>query len=109
VGKPPVIGTATYIAPERLSGHTRRASDQYSLGIVVYEWLCGHPPFDGTPKEICYKQLTVKPAPLYPTYPYVTQEIEDVVMRALAKKPEDRYSTVQAFAQALEVAILSAL
>ena len=109
VGETGVVGTATYMAPERLSNHTRRASDQYSLGIVVYEWLCGYPPFDGTDKEICYKQLVVPPPSLYPMYPHVTKEIEDVVMQALAKKPEDRYPTVQAFAHALEVAVQSAL
>jgi len=103
------VGTASYMAPERLSGHTRRASDQYSLGIVVYEWLCGSRPFDGTDKEICYQHLAVQPPPLYLMYPHVTQEIEKVVMRALAKKPEERYPTVQAFAHALEIAAEPAL
>jgi serine/threonine protein kinase len=41
-----VIGTAAYMAPEQLQGKPRRASDQYALGIVVYEWLCGDRPFD---------------------------------------------------------------
>ena len=109
VGETGVIGTATYMAPERLSNHTRRASDQYSLGIVVYEWLCGYPPFDGTDKEICYKQLAEPPPPLYPMHPHVTKEIEDALKHALAKKPEDRYPTVQAFTHALEVAVQSAL
>src|SRR6266700_161196 len=56
-----VVGTAAYIAPERFSGHMRRASDQYSLGIVVYEWISGERPFDGTGTEICAKHLTVPP------------------------------------------------
>jgi len=101
-----VAGTATYIAPERFSHHLRRASDQYSLAIVVYEWLCGYCPFDGTSEEICYKQISAQPPPLYPR---VTLEIENAVMRALAKNPDDRYPTVQEFARALEKAIQSAL
>jgi eukaryotic-like serine/threonine-protein kinase len=103
-----VVGTATYIAPERLSGNMRRASDQYSLGIVVYEWLCGSPPFNGTETEICVKHLKMPPPPLSPTYPHVTTEIEQVVMRSLEKMPEERYPSVKAFADALESAIETA-
>jgi serine/threonine protein kinase len=105
----PVVGTATYIAPERFSKRTGRASDQYSLGIVVYEWLAGSPPFEGIDLEVCYKQIAEPPPDLYPTYPHVTPEIEDVVMRALKKKPEDRYPAVKAFAQAFEHALNSVL
>ena len=103
-----VLGTVAYMAPERLSKHTRRASDQYSLAIVVYEWLCGSPPFDGTEKEIIYKQLKMPPPPLYLQYPHITQEIESVVMRALAKDSAARYPTVKEFAIALESAIQKA-
>lgn len=106
---PEIFGTAAYIAPEQLSGHTRRASDQYSLAIVVYEWLCGSRPFDGTDREICFKQLKMEPPPLYPAYPHITGEIQAVVMRALKKNPEERYPTVLAFVQALEEAVQSAL
>ena len=47
-----VIGTVTYMAPEQLRGKARPTSDQYALGVVVYEWLCGVPPFDGAPIEV---------------------------------------------------------
>lgn len=97
-----IFGTAAYIAPEQLSGHTHRASDQYSLGIVVYEWLCGSRPFDGTNREILSKKLTMDPPRLYPQVP---RDVEAVVMRALQQKPEDRYPKVQVFAQALEDAV----
>jgi serine/threonine protein kinase len=103
-----VVGTAAYIAPERITGHMRRASDQYSLAIVVYEWISGERPFDGTDKEICAKHLMMPPPPLYPTYPRVTQDLGEVVERALQKKPEDRYPDVRTFALALEKAITSA-
>ncbi len=106
-GKIMITGTVEYMAPERFSGYARRASDQYSLGIVVYEWLCGSPPFDGTDWEIRFKHLKEPPQPLTSVYPYVTPEIEKVVMRALEKNPENRYPTVQAFAQDLEIAVQS--
>jgi len=48
-----ILGTVTYMAPERLSKRTRRGSDQYALAVVVYEWLCGSPPFDGIDRESC--------------------------------------------------------
>lgn len=97
-----VVGTAAYIAPERFSSFMRRASDQYSLGIVVYEWISGTYPFDGTNEQILAQHVTVPPPPLYPTYPHVTPELSEVIAHALAKKPDDRYPTVQAFADALE-------
>jgi len=104
-----IVGTATYIAPERLNHMTKRASDQYSLGIVVYEWLCGFPPFDGIDaQEIILMHLKMQPEPLYATYPHVTREIDAVVRRALEKVPENRFLTVQEFAQALEMAINNA-
>src|SRR5436305_7039211 len=103
-----VLGTAAYIAPERLSGNTRRASDQYSLGIVVYEWICGLRPFDGTNTEICKKQIRMPPPPLYPDFPHVTEDLWAVVARALAKNPEGRYPTVADFARALEATVTSA-
>jgi serine/threonine protein kinase len=96
-----VAGTAAYIAPERLEGRVKRASDQYSLGVVVYEWLCGIPPFEGTNKEVCSLHLTAPPPPLHRDYPHVKPEVEAVVMRALAKKPAERYPGIQAFARAL--------
>ena len=98
---PGVVGTAAYIAPERLKGRIKRTSDQYSLGVVVYEWLCGFRPFQGTDDEICYQHLTMLPPPLHERYPYITPEVEAVVMRTMAKKPEERYPRIQAFAQAL--------
>ncbi len=104
-----LIGTATYMAPERLQGQTRRASDQYSLGIMVYEWLRGEPPFKGTDSEILVQHLKDQPPDLFPTCPHVTPEIEAVVIRTLDKDPEARYPSVQAFANALEKAVQAAL
>jgi len=100
-----VSGTAPYLAPERLRGHTQRASDQYSLAVIVYEWLCGSRPFDGSEAEICRKHATQPPPPLSQRFPHISQEVEQVVMKALSKEPGDRYKSVREFALALENAV----
>ncbi len=103
-----IPGTAPYLAPERLEGHTKRASDQYSLAIVVYEWLTGKRPFEGSDLEICQKHEKQPPPPLYKHYAYISQEVEQVVMKALSKSSTDRYKSVRDFALALESAIQAA-
>lgn len=104
-----VEGTFAYIAPERFMGTTRRASDQYSLGIVVYEWLTGTHPFKGASEQIIYNHIHTPPPKLYGVYPNISQEIEAVVMRALAKDPEQRFPSVKDFAQALSHAAHSGI
>ncbi|TMC18882.1 MAG: hypothetical protein E6J34_16045 [Chloroflexi bacterium] len=100
-----VPGTASYIAPERLQGGNQRASDQYSLAVIVYEWLCGQRPFTGSDLEICTKHLADPPPALFPHYSHILPRVAQVVMKALAKKPEDRYPSVLDFATELEKAI----
>lgn len=99
-----VIGTVTYMAPEQLRGQGTQASDQYALGIVAYEWFCGVTPFDGRPVEIARHHLLTPPPPLREKVPTISASIERVVMRAIAKKPEDRFSNVIEFADALAAA-----
>jgi eukaryotic-like serine/threonine-protein kinase len=99
-----IAGTVAYMAPEQLQGQPRRASDQYSLGIVVYEWLCGERPFHGTFTEVFSQHLHVPPPSLRQKVPAISSEVEEVVMTALAKDPEKRFASVQAFANALEQA-----
>jgi serine/threonine protein kinase len=103
-----VIGTAAYMAPEQLQGKPRRASDQYSLGIVVYEWICGDRPFHGSFTEIYSQHMFVPPPPLHEKVPGLPPAVEEVVFTALAKDPQQRFSSVQAFAKALEQACQSA-
>lgn len=99
-----VAGTSLYLAPEQLQGRPRPASDQYALGIVVYEWLCGKPPFQGTPLEIATQHLTMPPPSLQKQCPDLSPAIEEVIMCALAKEPNQRFASVEEFADALEQA-----
>ncbi len=101
-----MAGTIHYMAPEQIRGKPRSASDQYSLGIVAYEWLCGTRPFQGTLFEIANQHLFACPPSLQSKIPSISSALEEVVMTAIAKEPEKRYSTVQSFAQAFEAAFL---
>lgn len=93
-----------YMAPEQIRAHASPASDQYTLGVVVYEWLCGDRPFHGSFPEIAMKHSLVPPPPLHEKIPTIPPEVEQVVLTALAKDPGGRFPSVQAFATALEQA-----
>ena len=99
-----MAGTLPYMAPEQIRGKPGFASDQYALGIVVYEWLCGGRPFEGPHWQVAYQQVSDLPPHLREKDPSLPQAVEDVVLKALAKDPKDRYASVQLFAQALELA-----
>ncbi len=96
----------TYTAPELIAArpHPRLVSDQYSLGIVVYEWLTGEPPFQGAAPELAIKQRALPPPPLREKFPAIPPAVETVVMKALEKRWDQRFADVQAFATALEQA-----
>jgi predicted ATPase/DNA-binding CsgD family transcriptional regulator len=98
------MGTLPYMAPEQIEGHPRAASDQYAMGVVVYEWLCGSRPFEGSLSEVMVQHLSLPPPPLRERVPTVQGEVEQVVLKALAKDPKQRFVRVQDFALALEVA-----
>ena len=98
-------GTATYMAPEQYRGWLSPASDQYSLGIMVYEWLSGHPPFCGSSSyEIAMRHAHDSPPPLWRTAPSTPHAVQSVVSRALEKDPNERFPSVGSFALALEQA-----
>src|SRR5260370_14419843 len=97
-------GTLAYMAPEQIEGHPRLASDQYALGVVVYEWLCGERPFEGSVSELIAQHLSMPPLPLRERVPAIPAEVEQMVLRALAQDPKARFASVAAFASALEQA-----
>ena len=99
-----VAGTLAYMAPEQIQGQPSQASDQYSLGIIVYEWLAGRPPFQGSFAEVVSQHLAAPPPSLSSKVPAITSAVERVIMTALEKDPNKRFGSVRAFARALEQA-----
>jgi predicted ATPase/class 3 adenylate cyclase/DNA-binding CsgD family transcriptional regulator len=99
-----IIGTIAYMAPEQIRGHSGPASDQYALGIVAYEWLSGDTPFHGSFLEITEQHLSAPPPSLRARVPAISPGVEQVVLKALAKDPQQRFANVKAFALALEEA-----
>jgi len=99
-----IMGTAQYISPEQAQGRPADPrSDLYSLGIVLYEMLTGKVPFNGeNPVAIAYKH--VREDPLAPSLlnPDISPELEAVVMKALAKNPENRYQSAMEMRSDLE-------
>ncbi|TMM32975.1 MAG: Stk1 family PASTA domain-containing Ser/Thr kinase [Actinobacteria bacterium] len=90
-----IIGTAQYLSPEQARGSpVDQRSDVYSVGIVLYEMLTGKVPFTGdTPLEIAMKHLSEVPVPPSEVRDDIPDDLDMVVLRALAKDPEDRYQT----------------
>jgi serine/threonine protein kinase len=102
-----LIGTPHYMAPEMAAGEDARpASDLYSLGVVLYEMLSGGPPFPRpTPIATVRAHIHETPPPIMSRNPHITYAVDAVVVRAMAKRPSDRYPTGTALANALEQAI----
>jgi WD40 repeat protein len=100
-----IVGTITYMAPEQLQGKPVIASDQYSLGIVLYEWLSGDCPFKGSLGEVSAQHVNVPPPPLAGRIDGISPALEAVVLRALAKQPSERFASAIEFAFAFESAI----
>ncbi|MGI9061517.1 MAG: WD40 repeat domain-containing serine/threonine protein kinase [Ktedonobacteraceae bacterium] len=99
-----VVGTVAYMAPEQIQGKPRPASDQYALAVVVYEWLSGVRPFTGSFTEIAVQHTVVPQPPLREKLPSISADVEEIVLTALAKDPQQRFVNVQAFANALDQA-----
>ncbi|HLJ32805.1 MAG TPA: serine/threonine-protein kinase, partial [Ktedonobacteraceae bacterium] len=95
-----------YLAPEQLQQKPSPTSDQYALGIIVYEWLCGDRPFHGSFIEITAQHIHAAPPLLSQRLPGFPPAIEQVVMKSLAKDPQWRFPTTVDFATALEQAWL---
>ncbi|AQT77984.1 serine/threonine protein kinase [Mycolicibacterium litorale] len=90
-----VIGTAQYLSPEQARGEPVDArSDVYALGCVLYEILTGQPPFVGdSPVAVAYQHVREDPVPPSQKHPGISPELDAVVLKALAKNPDNRYQT----------------
>ena len=99
-----IIGTAQYLSPEQARGApVDQTSDLYSTGIVLYELLTGEVPFTGeTPVEIAMKHLSEIPEPPSVERPEIPEDLDLLVVRALAKEPADRYQSASAMDADLE-------
>ncbi|HEX7277930.1 MAG TPA: protein kinase [Acidimicrobiales bacterium] len=98
-----VVGTAKYLSPEQFEGQpVDRRSDVYALGVVLYEMLCGRPPFTGgTDMAIGIKHVEHKPLSPRQIRAGIPRPLEAVVLRAMAKSPDKRYPTAAALQSAL--------
>lgn len=102
-----IRGTPSYMAPEQWEGHPVPATDQYALAVMAYELLAGRAPFQGNPSQMMYQHFRNPPA-LPSTYnPGIPATIDAVLLRALAKRPEERFPSVSAFTRAFEGAAQS--
>ena len=103
-----VMGTAQYLSPEQARGEIVDArSDLYSTGVLLYELLTARPPFTGdSPVSIAYQHVSEQALPPSQVDPEVPREIDPVVMRSLAKSPDDRYQTASEFRADVERAVI---
>jgi serine/threonine-protein kinase len=102
-----VLGTSDYVSPEQASGRRVDArSDQYSLGVLLYELLTGELPYSADNFMAVAMRHLQDPVPsVRQRRPDVPQRVDEVVARALAKRPEDRFPTMEAMMAALEAAL----
>jgi Protein kinase domain len=100
-----VRGTPAYMAPEQWEGRPVPASDQYALAIMAYQLLIGHPPFQGRMEQVMHQHFNVQPPAPTTLNPHLPKDVDTVLLHALAKRPEQRFANMTAFARAFQQAI----
>ncbi len=99
-----IRGTPTSMAPEQWSSMPVPATDQYALAVMTYEMLVGRTPFVGSMEQVMYQHFSAQPSPPSTFNAQLPATIDSVILHALAKKPEDRFPSISAFASAFEQA-----
>ena len=102
-----IRGTPTYMAPEQWDGRSIPATDQYALAIMAYELLTGRPPFQGRLEQVMRQHYYAQPAPPSTFNPRLSPALDAVILRALAKSPQERFASAAAFATAFQQAVTS--
>jgi len=98
-----MVGTLRYMAPEQVAGESPdQRIDVYAMGVTLYEMLSGALPYDGRDRFVLLRQIIAEPpTPLLVRAPDVPAALADVVMRAIAKLPSERFASVEDFRRAL--------
>jgi len=99
-----ILGTPTYMAPEQFEGAARPESDQYALAVMIYYMLAGRAPFEGDPMQLMRQHLSSEVPSITAFNPNIPSYINGIFARAMAKQPEQRFSSVTAFAEAFSSA-----
>lgn len=100
-----IMGTPAYMAPEQAAGQIDRVgprSDVYSLGAILYESLCGRPPFSGSVGEVLHRVQTEEPVAPRKLNPRLHRDLDTICRKALSKDPDSRYASAAALAEDLD-------
>jgi serine/threonine-protein kinase len=101
-GQGVAVGTPSYMSPEQAAGEeVDSRSDLYGLGVVAYEMLAGHPPFQGTNRVVVSKHIAERPVPVERVRPDCPRALSGAVMKALEKQPGERWQTGEELRQAV--------
>ncbi|HLX58847.1 MAG TPA: serine/threonine-protein kinase [Ktedonobacteraceae bacterium] len=101
-----IVGTAEYMSPEQINGRPVDArTDVYALGVVLFQMLTGEVPFQSTTVQgLLFQHVYTPPRRLRELNPYASETLENIIARAMAKAPADRFQSAEEMAQALEAA-----